>query len=87
MSNPVDFGEALSAVKKGKMIARSGWNGKNMWVKLINPADYLILGTVLTTPEIDTIRPWLGMRAADGSFGSWNPNNMDCLAEDWIIID
>ena len=24
------FGEALEAVKEGKLIARSGWNGKGM---------------------------------------------------------
>ncbi len=24
------FGEALEAVKEGKLIARSGWNGKDM---------------------------------------------------------
>lgn len=26
------FGEALEAVKEGKLIARSGWNGKDMFV-------------------------------------------------------
>lgn len=26
------FGEALEAVKEGKLIARSGWNGKGMKV-------------------------------------------------------
>lgn len=26
------FGEALEAVKEGKLIARSGWNGKGMFV-------------------------------------------------------
>lgn len=26
------FGEALEAAKEGKLIARSGWNGKGMFV-------------------------------------------------------
>jgi hypothetical protein len=29
------FGEALEQCKKGKRIARSGWNGKNQYVFLI----------------------------------------------------
>lgn len=81
------FGVALQKLKGGIKVARSGWNGKGMWAKLINVGDYQVVGSVLTSPEIDTIRPWLGLRAADGSFGSWNPNNMDILAEDWEIID
>jgi hypothetical protein len=28
----VNFGTALEAVKTGKLITRSGWNGKNMFV-------------------------------------------------------
>lgn len=30
----MNFGEALEAVKEGKLIAREGWNGKNMFVYL-----------------------------------------------------
>ena len=34
------YGEALEAVKNGKLIARSGWNGKGMFV-FMRPADEL----------------------------------------------
>lgn len=34
------FGEALEAVKEGKLIARSGWNGKGMFV-FQRPEDWL----------------------------------------------
>lgn len=39
MSN-LTFGAALEAVKEGKLIARSGWNGKGMFV-FMRPADEL----------------------------------------------
>ena len=30
----MDFGEALRILKDGKKVARSGWNGKNMYIYL-----------------------------------------------------
>ncbi|MDF2143214.1 DUF2829 domain-containing protein [Paenirhodobacter sp. CAU 1674] len=30
----MNFGEALSALKEGRRVARAGWNGKNMWIAL-----------------------------------------------------
>lgn len=39
------FGEALEAVKEGKLIARSGWNGKGMFV-FQRPEDWLSTDTM-----------------------------------------
>lgn len=41
-----DFGGALIAVKAGKLIARSGWNGKGMFV-FQRPADELEVGFII----------------------------------------
>ena len=30
----MNFGEAIDALKAGKRVARSGWNGKGMWLAL-----------------------------------------------------
>ena len=30
-----DFGEAIRRLKGGKKVARSGWNGKGMWLILV----------------------------------------------------
>lgn len=30
----MDFGDAIRALKKGMKVARSGWNGKGMWLIL-----------------------------------------------------
>lgn len=40
------FGEALEAVKEGKLIARSGWNGKGMFV-FQRPEDWLSTDTIV----------------------------------------
>jgi hypothetical protein len=31
----MNFGEALEALKNGTRVSRSGWNGKDMWLRLI----------------------------------------------------
>ena len=33
----MDFGAALIALRGGHRVARSGWNGKGMWLKLQVP--------------------------------------------------
>lgn len=37
MSN-LNFGQAVEAMKQGKMVSRQGWNGKNMFVFMQIPA-------------------------------------------------
>ena len=36
----MNFGQAIEAVKEGKLIARKGWNGKEIFV-FLRPADVL----------------------------------------------
>lgn len=33
----MNFGEAIAALKRGDRVARSGWNGKGMWIALVHP--------------------------------------------------
>jgi hypothetical protein len=44
--NKVNFGTALEAVKQGKLIAREGWNGKNMFV-FQRPEDELDIDMII----------------------------------------
>lgn len=36
----MDFGGAIRALKAGKRVARSGWNGKGMWLSLSTSQDH-----------------------------------------------
>ena len=40
LTSGLNFGQALEAIKAGKRIARTGWNGKGMFVYLVPPASY-----------------------------------------------
>ncbi len=83
------FGSALQVLKDStdSRVRRSGWNGKGMWLCLV-PADQWGLGS---GQQYDNghvgarLHPWIGMKAADGSFFPWNPNQLDLLSEDWEV--
>ena len=89
----MDFGMALEALKRGKAVARKGWNGKGMFLTLQNGSEvpgfkmrndaakkYYGQSTVRITSHID-------MKAADGSYVvGWLASQTDMLAEDWEIV-
>ena len=75
----MDFGEALSALKDGEAIARSGWNGKNMYLYLEK--------FVWLTPD-ERYEPVIVMFTAQGKHQpGWLASQADMLAEDWSTVD
>ena len=86
----IDFGMAIDALKDGKKVARAGWNGKGMWLQLVEPHSNRPPSTptamVLSLPDdVDTL-PWIGMKTADSKFVPWLASQTDMLAEDWMIV-
>ncbi|MFW9595015.1 MAG: DUF2829 domain-containing protein [Macromonas sp.] len=84
------FGLAIEALKKGKRVARAGWNGKNMFLFLIqgsNDIAYLHgcgFGEYQGEP---TFRDAIFMRTVDNQIVPWTASQTDCLAEDWQIVE
>lgn len=37
----MNFGEAIEAMKNGKRVGRSGWNGKNQYIELASKISYV----------------------------------------------
>lgn len=92
----MSFGEAITHLKAGRRVARSGWNGKNMWLALqpgstITPEQAREGATLWRAAEGPTeikILPHIDMRAADGSIVvGWLASQTDMLADDWVLID
>lgn len=71
----MNFGQAIEALKTGKRVSRSGWNGKGMWLELQIPDSHSKMG-----------HPYVYMSDVNGVLFPWNPNNLDMLAEDWGIV-
>jgi len=81
------FGLALELLKKGMNVCRAGWNGKGMWLAIVEGYDY--------NPKTDNGAvhalgceklPWIGMKTADNKFVPWLASQTDMLAEDWKVV-
>lgn len=80
----MSFGMAIEALKLGQRVARAGWNGKGMWLSHVG-ADRYDVGVRATGFGVN-LSPWIGMKAADGSFVPWLASQTDMLAEDWVAL-
>jgi hypothetical protein len=79
----MNFGLALEALKKGERVARTGWNGKNMWLVLIHAGNSAHTSTAGTFNMQDCI----GMKTATGEMQpGWLASQNDMLTDDWIIL-
>jgi len=83
----MNFSEALNEIKNGALVKRSGWNGKDQYVFLVNGSNFKVnrpplLGMFDEGTEI-TYRPHIDMKYQDGSIGVWLASMGDLMAEDW----
>lgn len=91
----MNFGQALEALKEGKKVSRSGWNGKGQFVLkaggYIVAKDKLRPGTHITSEFLESrgvdameIVPHLDLWNAQNKYVSgWVPSQGDMFAEDW----
>ena len=71
----MDFGSAIKALKLGNSVARSGWNGKGMWLALQVPDAHSKMQ-----------RPYIYMRDAQGLLVPWLASQTDLLADDYVVV-
>jgi hypothetical protein len=90
----MNFGEAIEELKAGKKVARSGWNGKGMWIVLM-PSLYLEAEVVNGRTskhlgegtDLDS-QPYIAMFTANKQWQpGWLASQADILAEDWEIVE
>lgn len=85
------FGMAIEALKIGKKVARTGWNGKGMFLFLVPGSTFKVnrpplLGIYPEGTEINYC-PHIDMKTADGKVVPWLASQTDVLAEDWMIVE
>ena len=86
----MNFSEALEQIKQGKLLKRSGWNGKDQFVFLVNGSQFKVnraplLGIFEEGTDIN-YRPHIDMKYQDGSIGVWLSSMGDLMAEDWEVL-
>lgn len=79
------FGMALYCLKQGKAVARKGWNGKGIYIKLQRPDEH----SKMTLPYIYIVTTQLISDNLDAPRGvvPWLASQTDMLSEDWDIVD
>lgn len=88
MIGGLKFGEAIETLKGGGRVARAGWNGKGMWLGLVQGHHYNVpKGSAMVFALGCEQLPWIGMKTADNKFVPWLASQTDMLAEDWVVID
>lgn len=86
----MNFGKAIEAMKEGKRVSREGWNGKNMFLFLVNGSNFITnrepLLSILGDGVEVTYQPHIDMYTADKTIVPWLASQTDMLAEDWGIV-
>ena len=97
---PVDgmtFGQAIEAMKRGKRVARKGWNGKGMYIWVM-PGSTIRNCPNIADPHLQAISDANGgtvtftgsirMKTATGEvLTGWLASQTDMLSEDWCIVE
>lgn len=83
----MNFGEAIRAMKDGKMVRRAGWNGKGMHIYLEDAFSFPIRAGVYRGQERQ-YAPVIVMYTAQGVHQpGWLASQADMLADDWNMVD
>lgn len=85
------FGDAIKYLKRGLKVARIGWNGKGMFLFLVNVTEFETdadMTNFMQSEEKFSMPNVVAMKTADNNIVvGWLASQTDMLAEDWMIVD
>lgn len=84
MGENFTFGGALSFLWLGEKVARLGWNGKGIFIKMQLPDENSFMTSpyiYIDTTELVTTNP-----NAPKSRVPWLASQTDLLADDWVVV-
>lgn len=82
MGEAMDFSGALKVLKEGGRVARAGWNGKGMFLFLVQGSTFKVNRAAGT--EI-RYHAHVDMKTAQGDVVPWLCSQTDMLADDWTV--
>lgn len=83
------FSAALEAVKEGRRITRSGWNGAGQYIWYVPPGSYPARMEAIKGVFPDDLVPYAGylaLKNAQNEVVPWTPSQGDLFATDWVIV-
>lgn len=86
----MDFGDAIRTMKAGKRVAREGWNGKGMFLFLVNGSTFTVnrepLLSIMGEGTQVQYHAHIDMKTAQGYVVPWLASQADMLADDWVEV-
>jgi hypothetical protein len=86
----MDFSTALTLIKQGQRLTRTGWNGANQFVFLVAGSNFTVnrepLLSILGEGFPVVYRPHIDMQYTDGTIGVWLSSMGDLMGEDWEVV-
>lgn len=97
----MNFGQALEALKSGERVARSGWNGKGMFLYYVPSNSYPAQTEAARAYFVDKQPPrpensvsailvpygaYIAMKTAQDNVVPWLASQTDVLADDWELL-
>lgn len=86
----MDFGKALTGLKSGLRYTRSGWNGKHMFIFLVQGSTFVVnrepLLSLLGEGAEVSYSAHIDILTAQGYVTPWLASQADMLAEDWVEV-
>jgi len=70
------MGRVLKEMEKGKKLQREDWNGKGIYIELMEPND-----------ASDMTLPYIYIRTVQGDIVPWTCSQADLLADDWRVVE
>ena len=85
------FGDALVYLEQGNKVCRGGWNGKGMFIFLVQGSSFTVnrpplLGIYKEGTRV-AYQPHIDMKTADGTIVPWLCSQSDMLANDWMVVE
>ncbi len=69
------IGDALTVLRDGGRVTRTGWNGPDQWIALQVPDE-----------NSKMRKPYLYISPVDGELVPWLASQTDILADDWTSV-
>lgn len=87
--NALSFGHAIVALKGGKKVARTGWNGKGMFLYYVPANSYPAQTEAAKSVfgEMVPYREYIAMKTVQENVVPWVASQTDVLASDWVVVD
>lgn len=90
----MNFSEALVRLKNGNKIARSGWNGKKMFLYYVAANSYPVERNAnnsavkgMFKDDMVPYGAYIAMKTAQDNVVPWLASQTDLLTDDWVIVD